>query len=119
MILLRPLLIYKSFPAYLTTHDKTIFPRPSTPFLSNTSAGLVLAQMTFQTQLPCHQAQISTFKTPIPPETTTVKPSTVNIQLDPTSIPIIRPKPSIPLSSLTANLTKASNGNLIQPYTIP
>ena len=86
---------------------------------SNTSAGLPLAQMIPQTQLQTHQSQISTLKPPIPATTTTVKLSTVNIQLHPTSTPIIRPKLSIPNSSLTANFTKTSRSNSPQPYTIP
>ena len=32
--------LHQSLPAHLTTHDKTIFPRPPTPLFSNTSAGL-------------------------------------------------------------------------------
>ena len=64
-----------------------------------------------QTQLPSHQPQSSTFKPPLPPKTTTVKPSTVNIQLNLTSIPIILPKPSIPTSSLTENSAKSSHSN--------
>ena len=71
-----------------------------------------------QTQLQSHQPQISTFKAPIPPKTTTVKLSTVNIQSNPTSKPIIRPEPSIPLSSLTAIFTKANHINYSQPWII-
>ena len=50
---------------------------------------------------------------------TTFKPVTVNIQSHPTAIKIIRPKTSVPTSSLTANFTKTSHGNSSQPYTIP
>ena len=38
-----PLLsLHQSRPSHLTTHDKTIFPRPPTTFFSNTSVGLPL-----------------------------------------------------------------------------
>ena len=43
----------------------------------------------------------------------------MKIELHPTSIPIIPPKASIRTSSLTANLTKASDNISTQPYTIP
>ena len=71
------------------------------------------------TKLQSNQTPNCTFKHPISPKTTTVKPSTVNIQLHPTSIPIIRPKSAIPTSSLTANFTKASHSNSSQPHTFP
>ena len=102
---------HQSLLADMTTHDKTFFPRPTTPLFSSTSAGLPLAHLIPQTQLQSHQPQIVTFRPPIPAKITTVKPSTVSIQLRPISRPIIRPKPSIPISSLTANLTKASHSN--------
>ena len=85
--------LHQSLPANLTTHDEAIFPRPRLPLFSNTSAGLVLAQTLPQTQLQSHQPQISTHKPQILSKTTTVKSCTVNIQLNPTSIRIIRPKP--------------------------
>ena len=69
--------------------DKTIFPQSPTPLFLKTSAGLLLTQMIPQTQLQSHQPQISTFKPPIPPKTTTVKLSTENNQLNPTSFPIV------------------------------
>ena len=111
--------LQQSLPAHSTTLDKTIFPRPPTPLFSNTSAEVPLAQMIPQTKSQSHPAQISTFKPPIPAKTTTVKPSTANIQLHPTSISIIRPKASITTSSLNANFTKTSLSNSSQPYTIP
>ena len=64
-----------------------------------------------QTQLQSHQVQISTFKPPIPTNTIAVKPSTMNIQLHPKSVPVIRTKPSTPTSSLTANFTNTSRSN--------
>ena len=106
-------------PTHLTTHEKTIFPRPPTLLFANISAGLLLGQMIPQTKLQSHRAQIGTFKPPIPAKTTTVKPSTVNIQLHPTSISIFRPKPSITISSLNANFTKTSHKYSSQHYTIP
>ena len=114
-----PLNLHQSLPTHLTTYDKTIFPRTPTPLFSNTSAGVPLSRMTFQTQLQSHQPQIATFEPPILPKATNVKPSTVSMQLNPTSVPIIRPKPSIPTSSLTAIFTKATPTNLSQPYTVP
>ena len=111
--------LHQSLPAHLTTHDRTILPRPPTLLYSNTSVGLPLAQMIPQTQLNFHQLHISTFKLPFPPETATVNSSTVNIQLHPSSIPIFRPKPPIPTSSLVAIFTKESHSNSTQPYTIP
>ena len=103
--------LYQSLPSHFTTHDKTIFPQSATSLFSKTSAGLPIAQMIPQPQLQSHQPQISTFKPPISDKTTTDKPSTVKIQLHPTSIPIVRPKVSIPTSSITANFTKTSNSN--------
>ena len=72
-----------------------------------------------ETQLKSHQPQISTYTPPIPPKTTTVKHSIVNIQFHQTSIPIIRPKSSIRNSSINANFTKASHDNSYQPQTFP
>ena len=111
--------LHQSLPSNLTTHDKTIFPRPATSLFSNTSAGLPLAQRIPQTQLQSHQPQISTLKPPISAKTTTVKSSSLKIHLHPTSIPIVRPKLSNPTSSLTANFTKTSNSNSSHSYTIP
>ena len=112
--------LHKSLSANLTTQDKTIFPRLPTPSFSKISAGLPLAQMIPQTKIQSHQPQISTFETPIPPKMTTVnKPSTVNIHLPPISVMIVRPKPSIPSFSPTANFTEASHSNSSHPYTNP
>ena len=86
-------------------------------FFSNTSAGLPLAQIIPQTHLQSHQPQIGTIKPPIPQKTTTFKPSTVSIQLIPTSTPLIRRKPSIPTSSLAAKFTTTSHSNSSQSYT--
>ena len=81
--------LHQSPPAHLTTHDKTIFPPPPTPLFSNTSAGMSSKQMIPQTQLQSHQRQLGTFKHAIPPKTKTVKPSTVQIEINPTFILII------------------------------
>ena len=68
------------------------------------------------TQLQYGQPQLSTFKPPVPSKTTTIKPSTMNTQINPPSIPVTWSKPYIPTSSLTAVFTKASHIglNLIQ-----
>ena len=101
----------------MTTHDKITFAQPPSPLFSNTSDGLPSTQMIPETQLQSHQPQITNFRPPIPPKTTTAKPSTVNILINWTSMPIIRRKPSISTSSVTANFTKALYSNLSQPYT--
>ena len=81
--------LHQSLPAHFTTYDKSILPRRTTILFSNTSAGLPLAQMLPQRKLQSHQPQVNFFKPPFPPKTTTVKPSTVRIQSNLTSIPII------------------------------
>ena len=68
-----------------------------------------------QTHLLSHQLRTSTFKTPILPKTTLH----LNIQLQPTSIPINRPKLYIPTSSLTAIFTNPSHSSSSHPYTSP
>ena len=114
-----PLNLHQSHPAHLTGHDKTIFPRPPTLLFSNTSAGVPLAQKILETQLQSQPPQISTFRLPIMPKSTKVKPSTVTIQSNPTSVPIVQPKPSNPTSSLTAGFTNASHGISSQLYIKP
>ena len=103
--------LLQSPPAQLTTHDKTNFPRTPTPLFSSISAGIPLAQMIPQTQLQSHQHQIIAFKPPIPPKTTTVKPSTVNSQAKLTIIPILQTKNANTTCSLTANFTQVSHSN--------
>ena len=105
--------LHQSFPANLTTPDKTIFPRPQTLLISDNAGGPPLAQMIPQTQLKSHQPHFSTFKLPSPTKTTTVETSTVNIQLDPTSVPINRPKFFITISSINGNSSKPSKTNNI------
>ena len=72
-----------------------------------------------QTQLKSHRPQISTFKLPSPTKTTTVETSTVNIQLDPTSVPINRPKFFITISSINGNSAKASQSKPSKTYNVP
>ena len=91
------------------------FSRPPTPLFSNTYAQLPLAQLLPQTQLHSHQLRTSTFRNPISPKTALH----LTIQLQPTSIPLNRPKLYISTSSLTAIFTNPSHSNSIQPYTNP
>ena len=85
---------------------------------SNTSAGLGLDQRIPERQLQSHQPQTSSFKSAIPPKSTKVKPYTVNNQINPISLSIIRPKHSKTTSSIAANFTEASHSNSSQPYAI-
>ena len=100
-------------------HDITIILRASNPLHSNTSTGLPLAQMKPQRLFKYHQSLNSIFTPPILPKATRTTTSTVIIQLDRTSIPIIRPKLSIPRSSKITKLSKLSHASPSQLHSIP
>ena len=96
-----PSIPHRSLPAQLFTPEETNFPRPPKPFFSKSFA---LAQLLPQTQMQPGEHQNIKIKPPFPPKTTTVKPS-VNIQVDPTSLPIVRLKSSVTTSSLHRKLS--------------
>ena len=90
-----------------------ILPRPPKPLISYLCSGEHSAQIPLGTSSQIVQPQFSTFKTQFPLKPTEIKPSLI-VHSNPPTIPIIRPRPSVPtsLSALTSQpmpLTSLSN----------